>query len=237
MIQTLSIIIPVYNEEKTIEKILIRVISVEIPVNKEIICIDDGSRDSSGAIIQKVIAQYPQMNISYFQKENGGKGSAVREGIEKANGDLLIIQDADLEYDPTDYIRLIQRSSPGIVVYGSRYLSEKGHLKENNHITFKIHKAGNRFLSLMTSALYGARITDMETCYKLLPKEVYKRLHLYSNNFDIEPEMTAKILKAGFKIVEVPINYYSRDFNEGKKITWKDGMKAFFCLIKYRFMD
>ena len=234
----LSIIIPVYNEEKTIIDILDKVISVKLPMKKEIICIDDGSSDRSGELIEHFINNNKGHDISFFKKENGGKGSAVRLGFEKARGDVYIVQDADLEYDPNDYIRLLEPILKGEakVVYGSRYLSEKGHLKEHNHLTFRMHKLGNSGLSLLTTMLYRQKITDMETCYKMMTRDVYKDLKLVSNNFNIEPEITAKIMKKKHKIIEVPINYYSRDFMEGKKITWKDGLKAVFALLKWRIV-
>ena len=232
----LSIIIPIYNEEKTIRELLNKVIAVDIPLKKEIICIDDGSVDSSGDIVKDVIEECN--DISYYYKKNKGKGSAIRLGFRKATGDIFIVQDADLEYDPEDYNKLLKPILDGNVkvVYGSRYLSEVGHL-EQHHLTYRIHKFGNRFLSFMTTLLYHAKITDMETCYKVFTREVYERLRLHSNDFAIEPEITSKILKKGFKIREVNINYYSRDFDEGKKITWVDGVKALLYLVKYRFMN
>jgi glycosyltransferase involved in cell wall biosynthesis len=231
----LSIIIPVYNEEKTINKIISKVLSIRLPVKKEIIIVNDGSKDGSDKIIKKIIKQ--NNFIKYFSKSNGGKGSAIRFGFTKAKGDIFIIQDADLEYKPSDYNKLLKpillkRTE---VVYGSRYLSEKGHLKEHNHLTFKIHKIGNTFLSSLTSILYKQKITDMETCYKMFTRKVYNSIKLESNGFEIEPEITSKIIKAGFNIMEVPISYFSRDFEEGKKITWKDGVKAAIHLIKYKF--
>lgn len=238
----LSIIIPVYNEENTIKEILNKVVSVKITLKKEIICIDDGSIDNSANIIKKLIKRKGKDNIDikYFYKENMGKGSAIRLGFKKATGDVFIIQDADLEYNPEDYNKLLELiiKKKFKVVYGSRYLSpETGHFKEHNHLTYEIHKIGNRFLSLITSILYGTRITDMETCYKVFTREVYDKLNLHSNDFAIEPEITSKILKKGYKIKELDISYFSRDFKEGKKITWKDGVKALFYLIKYRFVD
>ncbi len=245
----LSIIIPVYNEEKTIRQILKQVVNVKIPLKKEIICVDDGSKDGSAKLIKEFIRKSKTMNktksgklsIDYYYKKNNGKGSAIRLGFKKATGDLFIVQDADLEYDPNDYVKLLDKVLSGKtkVVYGSRYLSAVGHLKEHNHLTYRIHKFGNMFLSLTTTLLYGTKITDMETCYKMFTREVYDKLKpsLRSNDFAIEPEVTAKILKNGFKIKEVDINYFSRDFDEGKKITWKDGVKALYCLVKYRFFD
>ncbi|MGV8150737.1 MAG: glycosyltransferase family 2 protein [Candidatus Woesearchaeota archaeon] len=238
-LKKLSIIIPVYNEEKTLAIILNKVLSVKLPSNieKEIIIVNDGSKDKSESIIKLFVKKYPQ--IKYFYKKNGGKGSAIRLGLKKSIGDILVIQDADLEYDPQDFKRMIKPiiSGQADVVYGSRYLSPKGHLKENNHTTFQLHWIGNTFLSLMTSILYFKYITDMETCYKMFTREVYSKLNLTSNTFDIEPEITAKILKNKHRIVEISIKYFSRDFSEGKKITWRDGIKALFSLIKWRFKN
>jgi dolichol-phosphate mannosyltransferase len=234
--ELLSIVIPVYNEERTVEILLEKVLKAKLPIKREVVIIDDGSADSSPKIIGKVISRHPGQQIRYYRKANGGKGSAVRMGFEKAKGDIFLIQDADLEYDPSDYRSLINPILKGKsqVVYGSRYLSERGHLKENSHLTFKIHKLGNDFLSLLASMLYGQRFTDIETGYKLFTSKVYSRLRLESDDFRIEPEITSQILKLGYRITEVPINYYSRDFNEGKKITWRDGVKAAGLLVWLR---
>lgn len=234
----LSIIIPVYNEELYIETILKRVLAVNIPLEKEIICVDDGSQDRSAAIIKNFMAKNRCAPVQYFYKNNGGKGSAVRFGFRKATGDLLIVQDADLEYNPEDYNLLLRPIFHGkySVVYGTRYRSGYGNLKKNNSLTFYIHKVGNNVLSFITSLLYFNKITDMETCYKLFTREVYNKLVLVSNDFAIEVELTAKILKSGYTIKEVPIHYYSRDFSEGKKITWKDGVKAANSLLKWRIV-
>lgn len=229
----LSIVVPFYNEEKTISAILERVLKVQVPFEKEIVCVDDGSSDEGPAIVAKLARKHKGLRL--VTKPNGGKGSAVRRGLEEASGDVLIIQDADLEYCPEDYPLLLEPIMNGAhVVYGSRYMSPKGRLKENEHFTYYLHKFGNDFLSLATTLLYGQRITDMETCYKVMVKEVYKGLRLVSDDFRIEPEMTAKILKRGYRIVEVPIQYFSRDFDEGKKITWRDGVKALLSLLRWR---
>ena len=233
----LSIIIPIYNEEATIEALLKKVISVKIPLKKEILCVDDGSTDRSAEIVKRVITRHKGQDLTYIHKENGGKGSAVRLGLQRATGDIFIIQDADLEYDPEDYNKvLVPILEEGAqVVYGSRYMSQQGHLKENNHLTYKIHLLGNNVLSLVTSMLYGHKITDMETCYKMFTRDVYESFTLTSDDFSIEPEITSKMLKSGYYIMEVPISYYSRDFSEGKKITWRDGVKALGSLLKWRF--
>lgn len=232
----LSIVIPFYNEEETISHILKKVIGVRIPIEKEILCIDDGSKDNSASIIKRMIKENKKNDIRYFHKKNAGKGSAVRLGLQKASGDIFIIQDADLEYNPEDYGKLLKPilDKKFKAVYGSRY-PRGGHLKKYHNLTYTIHKVGNHILSFITSLLYGQKITDMETCYKLFTREVYKNIKLSANDFRIEPEITAEILKKKYKIKEIPIEYYSRGFSEGKKITWKDGLLALFTLIKLRF--
>ncbi len=240
----LSIVIPVYNEEKTLLELLKKVESVRMPffsgqvIEKEIILVDDCSKDKSREIL-KELEKTGKYKILYH-KVNGGKGRALRTGFEHATGDMIIIQDADLEYDPNDYPRLMKPILEGKtqVVYGSRFKSGKGKLKENMHLTYLLHSVGNWGLTMLTNVLFFTRLTDMETCYKLFTRKVLKKIGtLRAQRFDFEPELTAKILKRGFKIKEIPIRYYSRDFDEGKKITWIDGVKAFWYLLKYRFID
>lgn len=231
-----SIIIPVYNEEKYVEKLIELVDSQELPLKKEIVIVDDYSKDSTRKILKKLEKKYKII----YHKKNGGKGRAVRTGLENSTGDIIIIQDADLEYDPKEYNKLIKPilNKKTKVVYGSRFKSGQGHLKENNHITYIFHWVGNKFLTELTNLLFFERLTDMETCYKIFTREVYNKiLPLRASRFDLEPELTAKILKKGFKIIEIPIKYHSRDFTEGKKITWKDGVKAAFYLLKYRITN
>ncbi|HIH32360.1 TPA: glycosyltransferase family 2 protein [Candidatus Woesearchaeota archaeon] len=231
----LSIIIPIYNEDRTVDKLINKVLHAKILLKKEIICIDDGSKDNS----VKKLKKFRNKIHLIVHKKNQGKGAAIRTGIKYASGDIIIIQDADLEYEPSEYTKLITPIIKGesYVVYGSRYLSPVGHLKENNHLTFEIHKLGNHGLSLLTTILYGHYITDMETCYKVFDKDIIKKINIKANKFEFEPEVTAKILRQGIKIMELPIKYYSRDFNEGKKITWRDGIMAAWYLIKYRFVN
>lgn len=229
----LSIIIPVYNEEKTIIGILDSVWNANIGINKEIIIVNDGSRDRSEEIIKKYLAkkkQTKEVEFVFISKENGGKGSAIRAGIDRVNGDLVIMQDADAEYDPSEIRYLIDeiKKSESDAVYGSRIL------KDNPYQYFTYY-LGNRFLSFLTSLLYGAKITDMETCYKLIPAKIAKGLDLKAKGFDMEPEITAKILKKGYKIKEIPISYKPRSKEEGKKINWKDGAKAVWVLLYWRF--
>jgi len=240
----LSIIIPVYNEERTLLELLRKVEAVTLPkvdnrpISREIILVDDCSTDGTPEILSQLAKKKKYTVIHH--KKNGGKGRALRSGFKIATGDILLIQDADLEYDPADYPALIEPilSRRSKVVYGSRFKSKKGKLKENRHLTYVVHLLGNWGLTLITNILFFTRLTDMETCYKVFTKEVLKKVgKLRAQRFDFEPELTAKILKRGFKITEVPVRYYSRDFSEGKKITWRDGVKAAFFLLKYRFVD
>jgi len=234
----LSIIIPVYNEEKTIIEVLDRVRKEIIPeVEKEIIVVDDGSKDSTREKLKALKAD--DLKIIFHEK-NGGKGKAVRTGIENATGDYIIIQDADLEYHPK-YIKDLVKpilEKKAEVVYGTR-LNRMPHLRgEEAKNLFILHYLGNRFLSLVTSVLYGQWITDMETCYKLFPKKAMDGITLHARGFELEPEITAKLLKKGYKIKEVSISVVPRGYDEGKKLnTVRDGLKAFWSLVKYRFSD
>jgi glycosyltransferase involved in cell wall biosynthesis len=227
----LSIIIPVYNERETLREILAQVRAVELPgFDKEILVVDDGSTDGSGQILDDE-ARAGDIRLFHHQ-ENRGKGSAVRTAIEHATGDILIIQDADLEYDPRDYPKLLQPIVEGrvAVVYGSRFLGPRKAM-------LFWHMVGNKLLTLTTNVLFNTILSDMETCYKCFRADVVKNIPLRSRRFDFEPEITAKVLKRGHRIFEVPIAYYGREFHEGKKITWRDGPVAFWTLIKYRFVD
>ena len=228
----LSIIVPTYNEERTILKILKRIRSVNLSkygIKKEIIIVNDGSKDNTVELLKKNKALYTKL----ITKPNGGKGSAIRKGFENATGDLILIQDADLEYNPGDYSRLIKPilENKTKVVYGCRFK-----FKQNKNWAIPTHYIGNRVLSLLISILFFRKIIDMETCYKCFTKEVLSKLDLRENDFRIEPEITTQIIKNGFEILEVPIHYNPRKFEEGKKINWKDGIKALFALIKYRFI-
>lgn len=226
----LSIIIPVYNERGTILKVLNTVKNVDIgDIEKEIIVVDDGSTDGTKDLLKEI--KDNDIKIFYHGK-NAGKGTALRTGFKYASGDLIIIQDADLEYNPNDYVNLLKPilSKETRVVYGSRFL-------EANHKEIPLHYIGNKLLTLITNSLYFSKITDMETCYKVFTRDVIKKINLKAKKFDFEPEITAKILKNGYNIIEVPIEYNSRGFSQGKKITWIDGLKAIYYLIKYRFVN
>ncbi|MEK7570654.1 MAG: glycosyltransferase family 2 protein [Patescibacteria group bacterium] len=237
----LSIIIPVYNEEKTIKQIILRVVAAKIPdVEKEIIVVDDGSTDNSIKEMESLPADIKKQIHLIYRKKNGGKGAALRSGFEKATGDYIIIQDADLEYDPTNIARLVKPILDGkaTVVYGTRLDRLPNLTKEESHPLFLLHYVGNRFLSLMTSALYGYWVTDMETCYKLFPKKALEGMTIHARGFEFEPEITAKLLKRGYKIYEMPITTTPRGYEEGKKLnTVRDGSKAVKALWKYRFTE
>jgi glycosyltransferase involved in cell wall biosynthesis len=227
----LSIIMPVYNECATLSEILRQVRAVELPgVQKEILVVDDGSTDGSREIIAQEAAD-GQIQ-AFYHEANRGKGAAVRTGIQAASGDLILIQDADLEYDPRDYPALIRPIVEGrvVVVYGSRFLGPRKAM-------LFWHMLGNKLLTLTTNILFNAILSDMETCYKCFRADVVKDIPLRSRRFEFEPEITAKVLKRGNRIFEVPISYYGREFHEGKKISWRDAPIAFWTLLKYRFVD
>tara|TARA_B100000315_G_scaffold255976_1_gene300762 strand:- start:1001 stop:1672 length:672 start_codon:yes stop_codon:yes gene_type:complete len=222
---------PAYNEEKTITKILDKVLAVKLDLEKEIVIVDDGSKDNTVKVVKEYMKS--KKGIKLIDKGvNGGKGTAVREGLKHATGAIILIQDADLEYDPNDYPKLLKPILEGRtkVVFGSRFLG-------SHKARYTFYYFGNVILSFFTRILYFRNITDMETCYKAFTSEVKSALNLHATRFDIEPEITAKIIKKGFRIVEVPISYYSRSFEEGKKITWRDGLMALWYLFKYRFVD
>lgn len=236
----LSIIIPVFNEEKTVAEVLKRVNKVNIPqVEKEVIVINDGSSDATESEVKSQKSKIKNISVINHEK-NSGKGAAVISGIRKATGDYIIIQDADLEYDPEDYkilIKLISQKKAE-VVYGTRLNRLPNFSRDERTFRFLSHYIGNKFLSLVTSVLYGQWLTDMETCYKLFPKIAVEKMKLNARGFEFEPEITAKLLKAGYKIHEVPISTNPRGYEEGKKLdTVKDGIKAIKALIKYRFTD
>jgi glycosyltransferase involved in cell wall biosynthesis len=225
----LSVIIPCYDEKETIEKILKAVKAVQLA--SEIVVVDDGSKDGTRDILKALPAD-PMVRI-IFHDHNQGKGAAVRTGFREARGDVFLIQDADLEYDPRDYPILLKPIEEGRakVVYGSRFLGAP------HKTMFFWNMVANRILTFTTNILYNSILSDMETCYKVFTSDVVKNLPLRSRRFEFEPEITAKVLKRGYRIYEVPITYDGREWDEGKKIKWTDGPIAMWTLIKYRFMD
>jgi glycosyltransferase involved in cell wall biosynthesis len=225
----LSVIVPVYNERNTVVEILRRMRAVDLPIDREFVVVDDGSTDGTRA----VLTQLGDSTVKIVTHPgNRGKGAAIRTALEHVTGDLVLIQDADLEYDPDDWSKLLAPVLKGraVVVYGSRFTGE------HRNMLF-LHWAGNRALSLVTNLLYNTTLSDMETCYKLFDRKVLDRITLKSEKFDFEPEVTAKVLRQGVRIYEVPISYAGREFEEGKKITWRDGFAALTALVKYRFVD
>ena len=224
---TLSVVIPVYNERKSLLEIIQRVQSV--PIEKEIILVDDFSMDGTRELLRSLD---PRKFKVLYHERNQGKGAALRTGFQQAAGQFVIVQDADLEYDPNDYPKLLQPILDGRadVVYGSRFSGLRRNMTS-------LHTLGNLLLTWITNVFYRTSITDMETCYKLFRRETIQGIRIECNRFNFEPEVTAKILKRGLRIVEVPISYSGRSFSEGKKITWRDGFSAVWALIKYRFTD
>jgi len=225
----LSIIMPVYNEEKTVEEIVKRVLSVKLNIEKELIVIDDCSTDGSYKKLENLKERFKEM-VLIKNTENMGKGYSLRKGIENATGDIVIIQDADLEYDPNEYNKLIKPilDNRADVVYGSRFITT-----EARRVLYFWHYIGNKILTLFSNMLSNLNLSDMETCYKVFKSEIIKKIKLSENRFGFEPEVTFKISKIkGIRIYEVGISYHGRTYEEGKKINWKDGLRAFYVLIK-----
>jgi glycosyltransferase involved in cell wall biosynthesis len=223
----LSVIVPVFNERTTVAEVIRRIRAVDLPLECEVVVVDDGSSDGT----DKVLSALGDSTVRVLSHHaNSGKGAAIRTGLEAVRGDLVLIQDADLEYDPEDWPKLLDPILRGKarVVYGSRFTGERKNM-------LPLHWIGNRFLSLVTNVLYSSTLSDMETCYKLFDRKVLEGITIESDRFDFEPEITAKVLRRGFRIYEVPISYAGREATEGKKITWRDGFGALKALIKFRF--
>jgi glycosyltransferase involved in cell wall biosynthesis len=224
----LSVVMPAYNERDTIEEIIRRVLAV--PLRVELVVVDDGSTDGTRELLQRMA---PEAGFTLLlQPHNQGKGAALRRGFAEVTGDIVVIQDADLEYSPEEYPELIDLICQGRadVVYGSRFIGR-------HRVFLFTHYVGNRVLTILTNMLYNTILSDMETCFKAMRVEVLRSMTLRSNRFGIEPELTAKIFKRGYRVYEVPITYDGRGYEDGKKITWKDGIAAVWTLVKYRFTE
>lgn len=227
----LSVVMPVFNEQSTLQTVVERVLSVGIDV--ELLCVDDGSTDGSRQILSDLAKRHPEMQV-LLQPKNMGKGAALRRGIQQATGDYLIIQDADLEYDPNDYRSLLGPLENGQadVVYGSRFLGAGPH-----RVLYFWHSVGNWLLTLISNMITNLNMTDMETCYKIFRREVIQSIPLQEDRFGFEPEITVKIAKRQLRVYEIGISYWGRTYAEGKKIGWKDGLRALWCLAKYGWKE
>jgi glycosyltransferase involved in cell wall biosynthesis len=227
----LSVVMPVYNEEATLREVVARVLAV--PLDLELICVDDGSSDGSREILAELAAAHPQIRVS-LQPKNTGKGAALRLGIQQATGDFVLIQDSDLEYDPADYPALLGPLVQGKadVVYGSRFLGSGPH-----RVLYYWHSVGNWLLTILSNALTNMNMTDMETCYKVFRREILQAIPIEEDRFGFEPEITVKIAKRSLRVYEVGISYWGRTYEEGKKIGWKDGFRALWCLLKYTLKE
>ncbi len=229
----LTIVVPVYNEVRTLEELVRRVLAVELNLERELILVDDASTDGTRELYDRILAQHPTKSIQVLMHpHNRGKGAALRTGFAKATGAIILVQDADLEYDPRDYPKLLAPilEDKADVVFGSRFVSG-----EARRVLFFWHMLGNKFLTLLSNMLTNLNLTDMEVCYKVFRAEVLRRFELVSDRFEFEPEFTAKVARAGCRVYEVGIQYAGRDYSEGKKITWIDGLKAMVAIVRYRF--
>jgi glycosyltransferase involved in cell wall biosynthesis len=225
----LSVVIPVYNERRTLRELIARVQSVRLPLEKEIICVDDCSTDGTRDILRELTATQSNLRV-FFQPVNRGKGAALREGFRQATGDYVIVQDADLEYDPEDYPQMLAPLMEGKadVVFGSRFMGGRPH-----RVLYFWHSVGNRLLTLLSNMVSDLNLTDMETCYKAFRREVIQSIVLEQDRFGFEPEITIKVARRRLRVYEVGISYYGRTYEEGKKIGWKDGVQALWCIAKY----
>ena len=228
----LSVIIPAYNEARTIEQLVRSVVAVNVNLAKELVLVDDGSTDGTSAILKRMQAGHPEWKI-ILHEVNQGKGAALQAGFNAATGDILLIQDADLEYDPNDYPALLAPilSGKADVVFGSRFLGSGAH-----RVMYFWHSVGSKFLTMLSNMMTNLNLTDMEVGYKVFKREILQSLTLCEKRFGFEVEITAKVARQHCHIYEVPISYYGRDYAEGKKITWKDGVRALWCIFKYRFV-
>jgi glycosyltransferase involved in cell wall biosynthesis len=227
----LSVVMPVYNEQATLRQVVERVLAVSLQI--ELICVDDGSRDASREILAQLQREHPQIRV-FLQPKNMGKGAALQRGIHESTGDFVIIQDADLEYDPAEYTVLLEPLIEGRadVVYGSRFLSARPH-----RVLYFWHSVGNWILTMLSNALTNVNLSDMETCYKAFRREIIQSIPLKEKRFGFEPEITVKIAKRKLRIYEVGISYWGRTYEEGKKIQWRDGVRALWCLVKYSITE
>jgi glycosyltransferase involved in cell wall biosynthesis len=223
----LSVLIPAYNEVSTIEQVIERVLSVKLSLEREIVVVDDGSNDGTRELLGKLAS--PQVRV-LFQEQNQGKGAAIRRAVREARGDVLIIQDADLEYDPTDFPRVLAPILDGRadVVFGSRFVGGDSH-----RVLYYWHSVGNRALTMLSNAFTNLNLSDMEVGYKAFRREVLESFEIEESRFGVEPELTAKVAHAGFRIYEVGVSYHGRTYEQGKKISWKDGVRALYCILKY----
>jgi glycosyltransferase involved in cell wall biosynthesis len=231
----LSVVIPVYNERETLFEIIRRVLAVPLELDRELVLVDDRSTDGTRDMYPRLEQEFPDATIRVFKHEvNQGKGAALRTGYREAKGDVVIVQDADLEYNPNDYPKLLGPILDGRadVVYGSRFVGGEEH-----RVLYFWHTVGNRFLTLLSNMFTDLNLTDMETCYKVFRAEVLKGITLRSNRFGVEPEVTAKVARGKWRIYEVGISYSGRTYEEGKKITWRDGVKAVLAIIRFAFSD
>ena len=227
----LSVVMPVYNEQSTLQEVVTRVLAV--PLDIELICVDDGSTDASREILAQLQTTHPQIRV-LLQPDNKGKGAALRRGIQESTGDFVVIQDADLEYDPAEYSLLLHPLLEGKadVVYGSRFLGSRPH-----RVLYFWHSVGNWILTLISNMLTNMNMSDMETCYKVFRREILQSIPIEEDRFGFEPEITVKIAKRRLRVYEVGISYWGRTYEEGKKIGWRDGFRALFCLLKYSLTE